>query len=83
MLAIKTQSLLFQQFQDNPEIFFDVFTVHVSNVKSTDSMSQVYNYLWHKGWKAVTDHSPLSGLGNFDKDRWSLFHTDEDRAEAP
>jgi hypothetical protein len=36
-----------------------------------------------QGWKAVTDHGPLSGLGNFDKDRWSLFHTDEDRAEAP
>jgi hypothetical protein len=38
--------------------------------------------IWHKGWKAVTDLGPFSGLGNFDKDHWSLFHTDEDRAEA-
>jgi hypothetical protein len=38
--------------------------------------------IWHKGWKAVSDHGPFSGLGNFDKDRWLLFHTDEDRAEA-
>jgi arylsulfatase A-like enzyme len=29
--------------------------------------------IWHKGWKAVTDHGPLSGLGNFDKDRWLLI----------
>ncbi|MET0817596.1 MAG: arylsulfatase [Solirubrobacteraceae bacterium] len=38
--------------------------------------------LWHKGWKAVTEHGPISGLGNYDGDRWQLFHTDEDRAEA-
>lgn len=39
--------------------------------------------IWHKGWKAATEHGPLpSNIGNFDKDRWQLFHTDEDRAEA-
>ena len=39
--------------------------------------------IWHKGWKAVTEHGPVPiGLGNFDEDRWQLFHTDEDRAEA-
>ena len=38
--------------------------------------------IWHKGWKAVTEHGPVIGLGNFDKDRWQLFHTDEDRSEA-
>ncbi|HET6340542.1 MAG TPA: arylsulfatase [Polyangiales bacterium] len=38
--------------------------------------------IWHKGWKAVTEHGPLTGIGNFDKDRWQLFHTDVDRAEA-
>lgn len=39
--------------------------------------------IWHQGWKAVTEHGPLpSGLGNFDQDRWQLFHTDVDRAEA-
>ena len=39
--------------------------------------------IWHKGWKAATEHGPLpSNLGHFDEDRWQLFHTDEDRSEA-
>jgi arylsulfatase len=38
--------------------------------------------IWHEGWKAVTEHGPISGIGNFEKDRWQLFHTDVDRAEA-
>jgi arylsulfatase A-like enzyme len=39
--------------------------------------------IWHEGWKAVTEHGPVPmGLGKFDQDRWQLFHTDEDRAEA-
>ena len=38
--------------------------------------------LWHKGWKAVTEHGPISGMSNFENDTWQLFHTDEDRAEA-
>ena len=39
--------------------------------------------IWHKGWKAVTEHGPVPiGLGKFDEDRWQLFHTDEDRSEA-
>ena len=38
--------------------------------------------IWHKGWKAVTEHGPFTGMGKFDKDRWQLFHTDEDRSEA-
>lgn len=39
--------------------------------------------IWSKGWKAVTEHGPLpSDIGKFDKDRWQLFHTDEDRSEA-
>ncbi|MBO9202874.1 MULTISPECIES: arylsulfatase [Niastella] len=39
--------------------------------------------LWHKGWKAAALHGPLPvGIGNFDKDKWQLFHTDEDRSEA-
>jgi arylsulfatase A-like enzyme len=38
--------------------------------------------IWHKGWKAVTEHGPAPiGRGRFDEDRWQLFHTDEDRAE--
>ena len=38
--------------------------------------------IWHQGWKAVTVHGPTSGMANFDRDRWQLFHTDEDRSEA-
>jgi arylsulfatase A-like enzyme len=39
--------------------------------------------IWHQGWKAVTEHGPVPiDLGHFDKDRWQLFHTDEDRSEA-
>ena len=39
--------------------------------------------IWQNGWKASTEHGPLpSDQGNFDKDRWQLFHTDKDRSEA-
>lgn len=39
--------------------------------------------IWHKGWKAATLHAPApTNQGNFDKDRWQLFHTDVDRSEA-
>jgi len=38
--------------------------------------------IWHDGWKAVTEHGPTSRMSNLGKDRWQLFHTDEDRSEA-
>ena len=38
--------------------------------------------VWHKGWKASAEHGPLTNTGNFQNDRWQLFHVDEDRAEA-
>jgi arylsulfatase A-like enzyme len=39
--------------------------------------------IWHRGWKAATEHGPVPiDLGHFDQDRWQLFHTDVDRAEA-
>ena len=38
--------------------------------------------IWHKGWKAVAVHGPTSGLSNFERDAWQLFHTDVDRSEA-
>ena len=38
--------------------------------------------IWPQGWKAVTEHGPISGGGNFENDHWQLFHTDEDRSEA-
>src|SRR6476659_6781974 len=38
--------------------------------------------IWQDGWKAAALHAPISGKGHFDKDRWELYHVDEDRAEA-
>jgi arylsulfatase len=39
--------------------------------------------IWHKGWKAAAEHGPMpSNQGNFDKDRWQLYHTEVDRSEA-
>jgi arylsulfatase len=38
--------------------------------------------IWRDGWKAVTEHGAISGMGHFEDDRWQLFHTDVDRAEA-
>src|SRR5215510_14085174 len=38
--------------------------------------------IWEDGWKAVAVHAPLTGRGHFDDDRWELYHTDVDRAEA-
>jgi hypothetical protein len=53
----------------------------------TEKKTQYYEMfgqrgLWHEGWKVVTEHGPMVGLGNFDDDTWQLFHTDEDRAES-
>ncbi len=54
----------------------------------TQKETQYYEMLgtrgiWREGWKAVTEHGPVPiGLGNFENDRWQLFHIDEDRAEA-
>jgi arylsulfatase A-like enzyme len=53
----------------------------------TEKRTQYYEMfgnrgIWHDGWKAVTEHGPISGLSNFDNDRWQLFHTDVDRSEA-
>jgi arylsulfatase len=38
--------------------------------------------LWSKGWKVSAEHGPFLDKGQFDKDRWQLFHTDVDRSEA-
>ncbi len=38
--------------------------------------------IWKDGWKAVAVHAPLTGKGNFDKDKWQLYHVDVDRAES-
>jgi arylsulfatase A-like enzyme len=38
--------------------------------------------MWEDGWKVVSVHGPTSGIGNFDQDRWELYHVDTDRSEA-
>ncbi|MRG59636.1 sulfatase-like hydrolase/transferase [Agromyces sp. CFH 90414] len=53
----------------------------------TTKQTQYYEMLgsrgiWHEGWKAVAEHGPMGGFSGFDEDRWQLFHTDVDRAEA-
>lgn len=57
-----------------------------ANVPTTKD-TQYYEMLstrgiWHRGWKASAEHGPLTNTGNFQNDRWQLFHVDEDRAEA-
>jgi arylsulfatase len=52
----------------------------------TNKVTQYYEMMgnrgiWHEGWKAVTEHGPISDKGDFENDRWQLFHTDEDRSE--
>jgi arylsulfatase A-like enzyme len=53
----------------------------------TQKMRQYYAMLgtrgiWENGWKAAAMHAPLSGAGNFDKDKWELYHVDVDRSES-
>jgi arylsulfatase len=38
--------------------------------------------IWQDGWKAAALHAPLSNKGNFDSDRWELYHVAEDRSES-
>ncbi len=53
----------------------------------TRKQTQYYEMLstrgiWHRGWKASTEHGPMIDTGRFDQDRWQLFHAEVDRAEA-
>jgi arylsulfatase len=38
--------------------------------------------IWQDGWKAAALHTPISGAGHFDQDRWELYHVDRDRSES-
>jgi arylsulfatase len=38
--------------------------------------------IWEDGWKASAVHTPLISKGNFDQDRWELYHVDADRSES-
>lgn len=53
----------------------------------TEKEAQYYAMLgtrgiWKDGWKAAAIHAPLTGKGNFDKDRWELYNVDVDRSES-
>ena len=56
----------------------------LENDEKTHKTTQYYEMIgnrgiWHNGWKAVAAHTPN---GDFDKDVWELYHTDEDFTEA-
>jgi len=38
--------------------------------------------IWHKGWKAATEHAPFVDQGDFGNETWQLFHVDVDRSES-
>ena len=39
--------------------------------------------IWHQGWFANTVHAASpSGWSNFDKDRWELYHVENDRSQC-
>lgn len=53
----------------------------------TKKRAQFYSMLgtrgvWQDGWHAATVHPALGGWGGFEKDRWELFHLDEDRSQT-
>lgn len=53
----------------------------------TQKVTQYYEMLgsralWHQGWKVAAEHGAMSGQTDFFKDKWQLFHVDEDRSEA-
>ncbi|WP_326547885.1 arylsulfatase [Mycolicibacterium sp. ND9-15] len=54
----------------------------------TGKQTQFYSMLgtrgiWHDGWFANTVHPAMpSGWGNFDKDRWELYHIESDRSQC-
>ena len=53
----------------------------------TKKVTQYYTMLgsrgiYHDGWKANTIHPTLSGWDHLNKDKWALYHVDEDRSEV-
>jgi arylsulfatase A-like enzyme len=81
-----------------PEVYNGVKQVPISGVsmkytfdaKPNDATQKEVQYfamlgsrgIWKDGWKAAAIHAPLSGVGNFDKDDWELYHVDIDRSES-
>ena len=53
----------------------------------TKKVAQLYTMLgtrgvWYQGWHACTVHPATSGWGGFDRDRWELYHLDQDRSQT-
>jgi arylsulfatase len=53
----------------------------------TGKRAQLYAMLgtrgiWFEGWHASTVHPAGGGWGGFERDRWELFHLDEDRTQT-
>jgi arylsulfatase A-like enzyme len=38
--------------------------------------------IWQDGWKAAALHTPITGRGKFDEDKWELYNVEEDRSES-
>ena len=38
--------------------------------------------IWQEGWHAAAVHAPITGKGEFENDRWELYHVDADRSES-
>jgi arylsulfatase A-like enzyme len=38
--------------------------------------------IWKDGWMASSEHSPTSGKGDFDKDKWELYNLEKDRSQS-
>ncbi len=38
--------------------------------------------IWKDGWKAVAIHAPFTSKGDFEQDKWELYHVDVDRSES-
>ncbi|HEY7661296.1 MAG TPA: arylsulfatase [Actinomycetota bacterium] len=63
------------------------FAPSLSDPEAPERRTQFYSMLgmraiYHEGWLANTLHPPLSGWGNFDEDRWELYHLSEDRTQT-
>ena len=63
------------------------YTFDAKSDDPTQKHIQYYSMLgtraiWQDGWKAVSVHAPFTNKGNFDQDKWELYHVDVDRSES-
>ena len=63
------------------------FAAALADPEAPGRSTQFYSMLgqrsiYHDGWLASTVHPPLSGWGNFEHDRWELFHLETDRSQT-